>query len=113
MEYYINQNNFPKNMDDCTIKEIRKHHIILLTQTDKIKLFLHYYAPYLFRCAGFSVCKCLRWKQRAQFMHLYQEGKYKIEKDLNLVRLVKMIKRINILMKNSLMTSRVDFEIAH
>ena len=44
---------------------------------------------------------------------MYRSGIYKIEKDLNLVRLVKMLKRINILMKNSLMTSKVDFEIAH
>ena len=44
---------------------------------------------------------------------MYEEGIYKIEKDLNLVRLVKMLKRINILMRNSLMTSKIDFEIAH
>ena len=46
-------------------------------------------------------------------IQMYNDGVYKIEKDLNLVRLIKMIKRINILMKNSLMTQKIDFEIAH
>ena len=55
----------------------------------------------------------MRWSHRTKMIQMYNDGVYKIEKDLNLVRLIKMIKRINILMKNSLMTQKIDFEIAH
>ena len=100
-------------MDDYTKKEIKKHHLIRLANRDKIMLFLNHNLPTLFKFSQFNCCKCLRWENKNKMMRMYKDGIQKIEKDLNLVRLVKMLKRINILMKNSLMTSKIDFEIAH
>ena len=100
-------------MDDYTRKEIKKRQLIRLNNRDKIMLFLHHNLPIIFKLSKFNSCKCLNWHKKNKMVRMYNDGIYKIEKDLNLVRLVKMLKRINILMKNSLMTSKIDFEIAH
>ena len=46
-------------------------------------------------------------------MKLFNEGKLRIEKDLNIIKLVRNIKRLKILMKSSLLTQDVKFQIAH
>lgn len=46
-------------------------------------------------------------------MKLYNQGKLRIEKDLNIIKLVRNIKRLKILMKCSLLTKDVKFQIAH
>ena len=42
-------------------------------------------------------------------MKLFNEGKLRIEKDLNIIKLVRNIKRLKILMKSSLLTQDVKF----
>lgn len=106
MTYYLDKSKFPKHLDPKNRKEIEKHRLIRMATTDKVFLFLHYNLPLLAFC-------CCKWKNKDKLYHMYQDGKYRIEKDLNLVRLVKTLKRIHILMKNSLMTSKRDFEIVH
>lgn len=111
--HYLDELNIPRNLDNNTKKEINKHHLIRISSYDKILLFIHHNLPFFIKCAKFKCCSCLRWKNRDKMLKMYRDGIYKIEKDLNLVRLIKMLKRLNILMKNSLMTSKIEFEIAH
>ena len=42
-------------------------------------------------------------------MKLFNEGKLRIEKDLNIIKLIRNIKRLKILMKSSLLTDDVKF----
>ena len=59
---------------------------------------------------------CVRlcpWKKSVKLRKLYNEGRSKILKDLNLVKLVRNLKRMKNLMKNSLMTKQIEFELVH
>lgn len=105
MMYYLDERNFPKHLDDRTRKEIGKHRLIRLSNGDKFLLFIMHNFPFFSRC--------IKWDKKDKLLRMYRDGIDRIEKDLNLVRLVKNLKRIHILMKNSLMTSKIDFEIAH
>lgn len=86
-------------------KEIAKHRLVRLRRTDVILLFLHAYCP----CFKYICC----WKNRAIVTKLFNEGKMKIEKDLNIIKLVKNLKRLQILMRSSFFNRDVKFQIAH
>lgn len=95
---YLNEKNFPCDYDDVMRRELQKHRLIRLSLRDHILLFIH-------NNLGAVICQkvCL-WKKKDKLQKLYSQGQKRIEKDLNLVKLVRNLKRIQILMKNSLMT---------
>ena len=71
---------------------------------DNLLLFLH------------NNIVCVRlcpWKKSVKLRKLYSEGRSRILKDLNLVKLVRNLKRMKNLMKNSLMTKQIEFELVH
>ena len=104
---YFNPEQFGiQNMLLCRVKnEIQKHRLIRISLKDSILLFLHDRLV----CLQWFSC----WKKKAQFQKLFKEGKLRIEKDLNIIKLVRNLKRLKILMKSSLMTKQVKFQIAH
>ena len=44
---------------------------------------------------------------------MFQKGKYEIEKEINIINMVRGIKRNKILLKKSMMSRDVKFKIAH
>lgn len=46
-------------------------------------------------------------------MKLVKEGKKRIEKELNIVKIMKSLRDIKILMKNSMMSPDIRFQVAH
>ena len=57
-------------------------------------------------------CKSL-WDKKDYYQKLYDVGSEKMEKELDIVRLIKQIRYMKILMKHSLMSSRVRYELTH
>ena len=56
---------------------------------------------------------CCLWKKRAKFTTLYDEGYKRIKKMFNMVKIIKNIKYMKILMKNSLMSPEVKQSLEH
>ena len=77
-----------------------KHKPIKIRLRDSIKLFIVNRLGKLFVCGRM-------WKQEKKFKRLYEIGAERIESELNLVKIMKDLRNIKILMKNSLMSKRV------
>lgn len=104
---YIEYRKFglKKELEPDMKKEVARHRLIRISITDTILLFFHVH------------CKCLNkiscWKSRAHFQKIDEDGSQRIDKDLNIIKLVKNLKRIKILVKSRLMTRDIKFKIAH
>ena len=85
--------------------EIKKHRLIKISLVEKLLIFVHVYLPCLAR-----VCK---WGKRREFMRLYNEGKRKIDRDFNVIRMVKNLNFLKIFMMNNLMSDKVRWQVAH
>ena len=44
---------------------------------------------------------------------MYEDGTQRIEAELNIVKVIRALRNIKILMRNSLMSKRVKYEIKH
>jgi hypothetical protein len=76
-------------------KELNKHKEIKISIPDKIKLFLSLHG---------KVMPTVFFKKKAAFQKLYNEGKQKIEKMLDLFKIIKDNRKFKIILKNSLMS---------
>ena len=90
-------------------QEIETHRLIRISMKDNIMLFLSSIFGDRNSCCR-SICG---WKNDAKIQKLFQEGRLRIEKDLNVIKLIKSIKEMRILMKNSMMTPEIRFKVAH
>ena len=87
-------------------KEIDKHRKIRVRLVDSLKLF---WANSRFGCC----CSPKLWKNVHKFKKLYRVGENRIEKELNIVKIMKNIKDIKICLRNSIMDDRTKYEIRH
>ena len=85
--------------------EISKHYTLHLKIMDKVKLYLSQYF-------GFLCCKPC-WMRRDKFTKMYEEGASKMEKELNIFKLLKSIRRMKILVKNQMMTPKIKTLLDH
>ena len=69
-------------------------------------MFFHVYIP---QC----ISKLFSWRKKESFLRLYNEGKQKIDRDLNVIRLVKNLNFLKIFMNNNLMSEKVRWQVAH
>ena len=53
------------------------------------------------------------WKKHKKLTKLYSDAQERIESDLNIVRITTGLRNLNILMKNSLMDLKAEFNVAH
>ena len=86
--------------DEAFMKEIRKHKLIKVSTSEKLLVLFHAYIP-VFISNFFS------WDKKVQLLRLYNEGKKKIDRDLNVIRLVKNLNFLKIFMNNNLMSDKV------
>lgn len=56
---------------------------------------------------------CICWKKRDKLQRLYTFSEDRIQKELDLIKVVRNMKSFKILLKNFLMTDKVKFEITH
>ena len=73
------------------------YHIIKIRLIDSIKLFLLNYF-------SIKICKCIYNKK---IQRLYNKGTKKIDKELDIVKVLTTLRNIKILMKNSIMSKQV------
>ena len=97
-ENFINQNEDLQN-------ELKKHKRIVLTTSDFVKL-------YFARMLGcFFPSKI--FQKREKLLKLYYIAEERINKEMNMVKLIKGLRNIKILMKNSMMSKDVRFQLEH
>ena len=100
---YLDPSNFKlKNDLSCEMKrEISKHRLIRISTLDNFLIFIH---DHIGCCLN-----CKFWKNKDRLMKVFKEGRIRIEKDLNIIKLVRNLKRLNILMKSSMLTPDIKF----
>lgn len=86
-------------------KEIDKHRVVKLSTFDKWMYFL---MIFMGRC--FPTCW---WKKHKKLSLLFEEGKSRISKELDIVKIIKTLRYMRILLKNSLLTPEMRFKIEH
>jgi len=97
---------FKEKIDDPEVKEeVEKHRFARLKFSDSVKL-------YLANSLGVLFCNCC-WSKKEKYQRLYEKGQEKIESELDIVRLTKNLRYMKILLRNSLMSRRVKFDIMH
>lgn len=78
---YLQHNKIPKELQNpAFLHEVKKHRLIKITKSEKILMFIHVYLPCLSRL--------FKWHKRDQLVKLYNLGKKKIDRNLNVIRLV-------------------------
>ena len=75
----------------------------MLKKLDKVLLF---FAPLL----GIF---CSRWTKYQKLKRLFNKGNAKINKEFNVVKIVKSLRNMKVFFKNSLITEKIKYEIKH
>ena len=86
-------------------KEIEKHHIIRVNNFDSLRLF--------FNNVCFGLCCKMCFSKVDKFSKLYEKGEERIEKQLDVIKLIHNLQKIKILMKNSLMSPEIEHQMLH
>jgi len=88
-------------------KEMKKHRIIKLHKYDNVCVFVHRYMGWVFGKCGFI------WSNKKKIMDLFNESQTRIQKDLNVISLLKYHKIFKILMKHSLLSNEIKYDCIH
>jgi len=97
--------SFPKEEQDEYSKVIQKHKVIKMKLLDSIRLFF---------CQGcLGKLNCGFWKNRDLFVKLQKEGTDRIDKELDILRLIKNLRNMKILLRNSIMDDKAKFWVNH
>jgi hypothetical protein len=98
----------PDEFKDTQIEaEAKMHYPINLEGNLKVKLFCTNMCC-LNRCLSFS-----SKSKMGKILYLYKEGSERIENDLSIERIIKNLRDIKIVIKNTLMTEKERFRIQH
>ena len=92
---YLNRDLIPESTPREMKNEILKHRYIDIKTKYWVKL---YFARLLGNC-----CCTQFFKRKTRFMKLFERGQDRIESELNIVKIMKSMRDIKILMKNSMM----------
>lgn len=98
---YISKDAMPEGTPEFMKKEISKHRYIKVKLIDEIKL---YFARHL----GPLVSGCC-FKRKENFIKMYDRGKDRIDAELNIVKIMRTLRDLKILMKNSLMDEETRY----
>ena len=77
-----------------------KHHKINLQGRDIAKLFLT-------NTFGRPICCLKSWKKYNKLTKLYKIGEERIEKELDIIKIMNTIRNVKIILKNSIMSAKV------
>ena len=86
------------------IDEVQKHKHIRIKFWENTLLFISD------SCLSFLIPHKL-WHKKKKLIRLLNEGRKRIEKELDIVKILKSLRDIKILMKNSLMTPEIKYQI--
>ena len=93
-------------VDDKKLGEnFRNHRVMRMKSSDKVKLYLANKLGWLFRPG--------LWDKKEKFQKMYQTTQDRLETELNIVKIIRSLRDIKILMKNSLMTPELKQMIRH
>ena len=83
--------------------EIAKHKKISIKFVDHFFLYLYQIAPWF----NFT------WKRKSKFVSLYKQGCEKVEKQMNVIKLLKTLTQVKVIIGSSMMTNTVKHYINH
>lgn len=78
----------------------------------KIRLMDHFCFNISRTSAGFCITKAC-WKRKDKFDKLYDKAYKQIQNELDLKRLMKNMRNLKLVMKNSMLTPEVKYQLAH
>ena len=86
--------------------EVQKHKHIRIKFWENLLLFISdswfsFIVPHKF------------WTKKRKLLKLLREGRKRIEKELDIVKIMKSLRDIKLLMKNSLMTPDIKYQVVH
>ena len=87
------------------MEEIKKHHIIRISNLNNVKLFL---ANFFNRLC----CSCC-WKKKEKFQSLFEQCQDKVDSQLDVMKLIQNLAKLKIILKNSLMSPEIVCQIQH
>jgi len=104
---YLDFDDMPKELktDKELLKKMEFHKFIKLRFIDYWLVFLFYYLPCLKHLCS--------WKRQGPLMKLFKKGKKKVDVELNVVRLVRNSNHISSYLKNTVITNKVEWHLAH
>ena len=102
---YLNRELIPESTPRHMKDEILKHRYIDIKTKYWVKV-------YFARILGDCCCNCM-FKRKDRFMKLYERGQDRVEAELNIVKIMKSLRDMKILMKNSMMDKQVRYQIRH
>lgn len=100
---YLNKDLIPNGTPKEIIEEISKHWYIDIKNIDWIR-------TYFSRVLCWPKC-C--FKRREKFLKLYNKGQDRIDAELDIVKIMKNLRNIKILMRNSFMDDEIKYQITH
>ena len=95
----------PEDLDSATLNEVNLHRVPRLGAQDKCCLLT---STALGRC--FPGC-C--WPKYRKLRRLYGEGMERIDRELDIVKIIKTLRMAKIFLKSSLVTPDIKFAIQH
>lgn len=94
-------------------RELAMHKVIRVSSFHSCQLFVAQLLDMCFCACIFDACCCLKSNVSAKYKSLYRIGEHKIEKELNIVHMIKSIRDLNFFMKKQLKSKKSLFEIKH
>ena len=98
---YLNRDLIPESTPRNMKNEILKHRYIDIKTKYWVKL-------YFARLMGDCCCNKF-FKRKTRFMKLYERGQDRVESELNIVKIMKSMRDMKILMKNSFMDNQIRY----
>ena len=89
------------------------HKVIRVSSFDSCQLFVALILDVCFCSCLFNAFCCLKKDVTSKYKSLYRIGERKIEKELNIVHIIKSIRDLNFFMKKTLKSKKTMFEIKH
>lgn len=91
--------------------EIRQHRISFMSLLDEMFLFVHQAFDSLFCKVKF--CKIFGEKKRVKLLKFYKESRHRIQKELNVIKLIHSMSLMKSFLKNSFMNDDIKFSCLH
>lgn len=98
--------NIPEELSPRQQNSYEQNRLIIISKLDKLLLFL---SPPL----QIGKYLCCFWSKYKKMNMFYKLGKERVEKELNISKLVKNLRNLKILIKNSFLNDNIGFMIYH
>mmetsp|Transcript_9208 Transcript_9208/g.15487 ORF Transcript_9208/g.15487 Transcript_9208/m.15487 type:complete len:175 (+) Transcript_9208:410-934(+) len=106
LKKYTGEEWIPADAPRELVAELKSHQEIRLKFKDSLRLFL---ARFVSKRIFMNFC----WRKKDKLINLYEQSVERIESELDVIKIIKGLKDLKILMKNSVLNPEVKYQIKH